>query len=284
MEQVIFSCLVPGGHCEWFHLRDFVDNLNAINGTSYVRSACLDVYGEENHHPGQTPKRPELLLECEGEVPLVIERKAVVWPSTHQRDHSKEHQLLSDVADVVREEFGDKLYELSFCEIDLKGKSQKQVREFAKQISGLIVSNCDIAKSPTGIGGRSPVQWGFRPLASDEIDEPHQATGFCSRVHESSSWDLSPAEFSQRRETALEGFADRFNREANKAAPKFDDFAECKKLFVVQFFGEDDTMTDEDIVGITKESQLPKQLDEVWLTGREWVSMDEYELVWERVR
>ena len=114
MEQVIFGCLVPSGHCEWFHLRDFVVKFNAICGTSYVRSACLDVYGEENQHPGQTPKRPELLLECEGEVPIVIERKAVVWPSTHQRDHSKEHQLLDDVANSVREEFSDKLYELSF--------------------------------------------------------------------------------------------------------------------------------------------------------------------------
>ena len=284
MEEVIFSCLVPGGHCEWFHLRDFVVKFNEINGTSYVRSECLDVYGKENQHPGQTPKRPEVLLECEGEVPLVIERKAVVWPSTHQRDHSKEHELLGDVADVVREEFSDKLYQLSFWEIDLKGKSRKQAREFAEQISGLIVSNCDMAKSLTGIGGRSPVRWGFRPLASHEIDEPHQATGICSEVHVSSSWDLNPEEFHLRREAALKGFADRFDREANKAAPKFDDFSDCKKLFVVQFFGDHDSVTDEDIVGTINASQLPKQIDEVWLTGREWISLEDHELTWERVR
>ena len=284
MEQVIFGCLVPSGHCEWFHLRDFVVKFNAICGTSYVRSACLDVYGEENQHPGQTPKRPELLLECEGEVPIVIERKAVVWPSTHQRDHSKEHQLLDDVANSVREAFSDKLYELSFLETDLKAKSQKQVREFAKQISDLIVSNCDMAKSPTGIGGRSPVRWGFRPLASHEIDESLESTGFCSQVHVSSSWDVNPEEFGLHREAALKGFADRFDREANKSAPKFDDFADCKKLFVAQFFGDRDSVTDEDIVGIINASQLPKQIDEVWLTGREWVSLDDYELTWERVR
>ena len=159
MEEVIFSCLVPSGHCEWFHLRDFVVKFNAINGTSYVRSECLDVYGGENQHPGQTPKRPEVLLESDGEIPLVIERKAVVWPSKHQSDHSKEHQLLKDVDDAVREDFSDNLYQLSVWEIDLKGKNRKQVREFAKQISGLIVSNCGMAKSPTGIGSRSPVRW-----------------------------------------------------------------------------------------------------------------------------
>ena len=82
----------------------------------------------------------------------------------------------------------------------------------------------------------------------------------------------------------MKGFADRFDREANKAAPKFDDFADCKKLFVVQFFGESDAVNDEDIVGIIKASQVPEQIDEVWLTGREWVSLDDYELTWERVR
>ena len=284
MEEVIFTCLVPGGHCEWFHLRDFVVKFNAINGTSYVRSACLDVYGEENQHAGQIPKRPELLLECEGEVPLVIERKAVVWPSTHQRDHSKEHQLLDDVADVVREEFSDKLYELSFRETDLEDKSQKQVREFAGQIGGLVVPNAGTAKSPGGIGGHPPIRWGFRPLAPHEIDEPNCVPGICSRVNISSSWDLNADEFRLRREDALKGFTERFHREANKAAPKFDDFTECKKLFVVQCFGERDAVNDEDIVGIIKESQLPKQIDEVWLTGREWVSLEDYELVWGQVR
>ncbi len=278
MEQVIFSCLVPSGHCEWFHLRDFVASFNAMNGTSYTWSACLDVYGEGDQNPDQTPKRPELLLECEGEAPVVIERKSVVWPRMHQRDHSKEHQLLGDVANIVREQVNDGLYQLSFYEADLEGKSRKQVRAFAKQISSLIVANHAAAKSPRGIGSQVPLRWGFRPLASHEIDKPHQGVGFCSCVHVSSSWDLDPEEFRLRREAALEGFADRFDREANKAAPKFDDFADCKRLFVVQFFGEDDTVTDEDIVGIIKASELPQQIDEVWLTGREWVSLEDYEL------
>ena len=95
MEQVIFSCLTPGGSCEWFHIRDFVNTFNAIHRTSYVRSQCLDVYGEDNQQPAQTPKRPEVLLECEGEVPIVIERKAVVWPSDFQRNHSKEQVWLT---------------------------------------------------------------------------------------------------------------------------------------------------------------------------------------------
>lgn len=284
MEEVIFTCLSPGGTCEWFHLKDFVDAFNMIHNTSYIRSECLDVYGKGNEQPAQTPKRPEVLLECEGQVPMVIERKAVVWPSMFQRDHSKEHNFPRDVADFVREQFSDRLYEFSFCADDLKGESQRQVRGFAKEISNLIILNCAQAKSPGGIRSRSPVPWGFRPLGSNEVDDAHQARGVRSCCKASSQCDLSPLECSQDRKLALEGFADRFNREASKAAQKFDDFTDCLKLLVVQFFGDSDHATDEDIVGIITASQLPKQIDQVWLTGREWVSLDDHELVWERVR
>ena len=84
----------------------------------------------------------------------------------------------------------------------------------------------------------------------------------------------------------MKGFADGLIGKRFKSGfpPKFDDFADCKKLFVAQFFGDRDSVTDEDIVGIINASQLPKQIDEVWLTGREWVSLDDYELTWERVR
>ena len=53
---------------------------------------------------------------------------------------------------------------------------------------------------------------------------------------------------------------------------------------VVQFFGQSDSVMGEEIIEIIKESRVPSQIDQVWLTGREWVSQDDYELAWERVR
>ena len=284
MDQVIFSCLIPGGSCEWFHLKDFVDFLNTTDGTSYIRSECLDVYGPDNQQPAQAKKRPEVLLESGDEVPIVIERKAVVWPSDFQRNHSKEHDLLKRVADNLREEFNDSTYQLAFYAGDLKKKNKGQVAVFGDQICHLIVSNIAKSKSSRGISVRQPIRWSFRPLARYEIDEPNPRRGIRSLVKLPSSWDLKPLEFREKRESALAGFAERFAREANKADKKFDDYCNCKKLLVVQFFGESCSVKDEEIVEIVKKTQITSHIDQVWLTGREWVSQDDYQLAWERVR
>ena len=148
----------------------------------------------------------------------------------------------------------------------------------------MIVSNIGKAKSPGGIGSRKPIRWGFRPLAPYEMDERNPANGIRSLVSLSSSCDLEPPEFRQSKETALAGFAERFDREANKAGKKYDEYPNCQRLLVVQFFGESDSVMDEEIIEIVKAARIPNQIDQVWLTGREWVSLDDYELAWERVR
>ena len=283
MEEVIFTCLTPGGDCEWFYLQDFVSAFNAINGTSYDRSKCIDVYGLDNKQPAKAPKRPEVMIEAKGEPSIVIERKAVVWPATFQRDHSKEHYLHSRITGLLGENFRDSLYQLELYAEDLKGKNLRQVEGFAKQIAQHIGSSCERAKSVRGIRGRQPVRWAFRPLGRFEIDQPSPSTGFQSSVIER-GWDSEPRDHSNSRARALEGFAERLDREVNRASRKFDEYADCQKLVVVQFFGESDSVMDEDIIEIARAVRLPKQIDQVWLTGRDWVSLDEDELVWERVR
>ena len=286
MDQVVFSCLTPGGSCEWRHLKDFVNSYNAVNGASYSRSKCLDVYGTDNKQPAQASKRPEVLLESDSddEAPIVIERKAVVWPSDFQCNHSKEHILPDRVIDALGEEFNDSTYQLAFHADDLKGKNKRRVNAIGSQIGRMIISNIGKAKTPRGIGSRLPIRWGFRPLAPYEMDELGQPNGFLINISLSSSWDLEPLDFRQGRETALAGFSERFEREANKAAEKYGEYADCQKLLVVQFFGEHEFVMDEDIIKIIKKSRVPNQIDQVWLTGREWVSLDDYELAWERIR
>ena len=134
------------------------------------------------------------------------------------------------------------------------------------------------------MGSRKPIRWRFRPLEPYEIEEPNPGNGVRSSVILWSSWDLGPVESRHNRKTALEGFAERFGREANKAGKKYDEYPNCQKLLVVQFFGESDSVTDEDIIEIIKAAQIPNQIDQVWLTGGGWVGLDDYEFAWKRVR
>ena len=286
MEQVTFTCLTPGSECEWFHLKDFVDEFNAIHGTSYYRLECTDVYGPDNKQPARAPKRPEVLLESvsDGEDQIVIERKAVVWPSDFQRNHSKEHFLPDRVINFLGGEFNDSTYQLAFHADDLRGKNKRQVKEFGSQIGIMILSNIARAKSQRGVSGRSPIRWRFRPLEPYEIDEPIRRGGIRITIDVPSIWDLEPLNASQYREAALAGFAERFHREANKAGEKYGEYNDCEKLLVVQFFGENELIMDEDIVEVIKAARIPAQIDQVWLTGREWISLDDYKLAWERVR
>ena len=283
IEEVIFTCLTLGDECEWFHLKDFVSAFNAIHGTSYDWSKCIDVYGPDNKQPARAQKRPEVMIEARGETPIVIERKAVVWPATFQRDHSKEHYLPIRISSLLGENFRDSIYQLELYAEDLKGKNLRQVEGFAKQIAQHIGSSCERAKSVRGIRGRQPVRWAFRALGRFEIDQPSSSTGFQSSVIDR-GWDFEPRGRSSSRARALEGFVERLDREVNRASRKFDEYADCHKLVVVQFFGESDCVMDEDIIDIAKAVRLPNQIDQVWLTGRKWVSLNDYELAWERVR
>ena len=95
--------------CEWYHLKDFVGSYNRGRGIAYTLKACLDV-------EGRSDKEPELLLNAPGEIPVVIERKTVVWPrDEYFSDHRNEHDLLDMFLDRVRSHgnpFTDSVYQL----------------------------------------------------------------------------------------------------------------------------------------------------------------------------
>ena len=88
-----------------------------------------------------------------------------------------------------------------------------------------------------------------------------------------------------RIEEEKSGYAKEFNRWADNAAEKFAQYAHCRKLLLVQFFGDSSLwMGDEEIVEIIKAADLPKMIDEVWVARQDWVSLNDYEIAWEHIR
>lgn len=279
---MIFSCFPPEGKCEWDYLRDFVAQFNAIYGTAYTRSKCLDV---EN----STGKEPELLLEAPGErKSVVIERKSVVWPRNYFSDHHNEHYLFDHFMSKLYlhgNPFKDSVYHLIFSAEDLKGKGKKEVNSYAEQIAHVVLSYQPNAKSRRGIRSHEPIPWRFCPLSPQERDETVPETGIDYLAYDPFEMPGSSETF-QRIEMARAGYAQEFERLSEDAAKKFAKYADCvyMKLLLVQFYGDGLSVPDEAVTEIIQSAQLPEMIDQVWLAHQKWVSLNDYEIAWELVR
>ena len=269
---MMFHCSPPQGKCEWVHLRDFVAHFNTSHGPRYIRSRCLDV---EN----SSEKEPEVLLEAPACVPVVIERKSVVWPKGHISDHSKEHHLDEILFGRLRGRFRDAPYRITFNEVSLKGKKKKEIEAIAEQISGTVLSNLPMAKSQSGIGSSLPVPWHLIPISHWERDETYPEVGL-GIFFESEGFQADTRD----KILPKKGYAQRFKREAKNAAEKFAKYDYCIKLLLVQFYGDGSVwLGDEEIIKIIQSAKLPTLIDQVWVAWEDWVSEYDYEIAWKRV-
>ncbi len=277
---MIFSCFPASKKCEWRDLIGFVNHYNNISQKAYRRSKCLDV-------ELRNQKEPELLLEAPGEVPIVIERKSVVWPSEYLSDHANEHDLYHTFVDRIRLRgnlFSDSAYQLTVNAESLRGKGKREVRNFAEQIADFVVSAQFSVKSPNGISNEDPIPWRFRHLSLHERDETVPDIGIGLVTHEKLE-SFESFQDLHRITIAKSGYSDEFNRIVKAAAEKFTKYSDCERLLVVQFFGNSSIyLQDEEIVEIITTAQLPDAIDQVWLARQEWISESDYEIAWDRVR
>ena len=274
---MVFCCFPPRSKCEWAHLRGFVAQYNRKNDKTYTRTACLDV-GER-----QT-KQPELLLEADGETPIVIEHKSIVWPPAHFSDHDNEHLLAQLVASSVGDLFRDSVYEFEFFEKSLKSKKKRQVEEFAEQIACILRSNETRARTQIGLSKSEPIPWKFHALSPMERDEAGWKTGIFTTVS-SGTWSDGQSEIlNGNDEETKAGYSEQLEIAAANASEKFDEYSHCLKFLLIQFHGDSSfTLDDEDMLEIVRSANLPEMIDQVWVAQQDWVSADDYELSWQHV-
>ena len=267
---MMFSCLPPQGKCEWRHLQGFVQRFNSLYEKSYYRSQCLDV--EIRDSP-----QPELLLDAPGEISIVVEHKSIVWPKHLLADHSNEHIFGDRIISLLNNAFNETAYNLTVNAESLHGKNKREVVKLGEQIANTILSNLTVAKLPRGVGNVSPIPWSFRPtLHSNEYPKSGVAVIYLAGFQ--TSWEFQEAA------AAKAGLAGEFLRSANAAAEKFATYSDCLKLLLVQFYGDDWVVSDDDIAGIIQASKLPEAIDQVWLGLPEWISDDDCVVEWNLAR
>ena len=155
---------------------------------------------------------------------------------------------------------------------------------FAAEIADVVLSNPANAKTTRGVGNQNPVPWHFRALSAQERDETVPETGIGIEVLEEEKLSES-SDIRKRIEEEKSGYAKEFERWANSAAEKFAQYAHCRKLFLVQFFGDSSVwLGGEEIVEIIKSAHLPELIDAIWVARQDWVSLDDYEVAWDHIR
>jgi hypothetical protein len=263
----VFSHYQQRGKCEWnAGLDEFIAHYNKRQETEYALSECLDV----KRTGDRTEQQPEVLV-TDGRTgqQMVVERKSVVWPPTFLLQYQNGHEFAKTIGQSTKGHFQDCCYELRVSGKELNKLDQGTVRRFASEIGNVIVQ-LDPSKIP--IRRSAPLQWVFRRADQDESKDRrgivviHQDGLMLEDLHS---------------EPAIAGTTTEMAKQLTQAAPKFFAYADARKVVLLDFYG--DSLSEDDIPPLLPRISIPACIDEIWMTKRDWVSEDDYEIGFARI-
>jgi len=264
--------------CEWLNLQKFVECYNQINSSDYWRVRCLDI-------DDRTNSQPELLLENSEQTQVVIERKTVIWPPPVAKLWRIQHDFANRVSSKLGDYFHDDVYVLNINNRDLRVK--KQVLDSRiESIVQMILDRQDQIHSTGGIGNKSPVSWSFYRVPKYERTDDMPTSGIIVEIN-------YPFEFFdddelkttlKSRSDALIGIQNIFTRQLQDTTKKFFAYPNAQRVMVVQFHTDESVLvTDEDVIKMIQETQIPPTIDEIWIANPEWISQEEFEIAYSRL-
>ena len=70
-------------------------------------------------------------------------------------------------------------------------------------------------------------------------------------------------------------------KQLEAASKKFSGYPNARKVVLLDFFGDD--LNEEDIAPLVATISIPTVIDEVWMTVKDWISQDDYQIGYERI-
>jgi hypothetical protein len=256
------------GKCEWFAggLNEFISHYNREFLTNYALTECLDVI----RIGGTTPKNPEVLVtDSVNAQRMVIERKSVVWPPDYIRRHEIEHDFAKAMWDIASGCFQDACYELTICGLQAAADDNRTVKEIAHDIGSTIVR---LPPSDLPLRGSSPVHWVFRQA---DVYEYGERKGIVVVHEDSMSFEVVSDDIAKAGTTAA------MQEQLAGASKKFESYSDARRVTLLDFYGTD--LWEDDIPPLLPKVTIPPNIDEIWMSKREWTSEDEFEIGYERL-
>jgi len=264
----VFSHYDRKGKCEWFEggLGEFVSHFNRELGRNYARTECLDIV----RIGGSTAKQPEVLVtDTTDGKRMVIERKSVVWPPDYILKHNNGHNFADTIWAETAGQFNDDCYELHVSGRQIENIEARRIKEIAKQIGSYIT---DLDSSQLPFRGSRPFGWTFNQANEHEHEGRKGIV-----VVESDEMRLD--DFLD--EDAKEGTASAMQKELDAASLKFDGYSDATRVVLLDFFGTE--LWEDDIPPLMCSLSIPVNIDEIWMSKREWVSDDRFDIGYERL-
>jgi len=266
----MFWCLPPSGKCEWANLKEFARQFNEQYGSEYRLSRCLDV--SDNSRP-----QPEVLLEAPGEIPMVIERKAVVWPPDYFKYHRTEHEFRDLFLHQISGQFDGDLYALRVQADSLRGNKQ-QVQEWAMIIAREVLQNRTVILTGGHLRRSSPFPWSFGRYPEFLRDESTPEAGVGVDIVGPLSDDFDVANY----QAQIDGAMRQLNKVLSTTTGKFAGYSGSLKIVVLEFYG--DFLSEETAKELVAQAEVPAVVDQVWVARPDWVSPFDWQIAYDRVR
>jgi hypothetical protein len=253
--------------CEWRvgRLDEFVSRYNRENGTSYAHTECLDI----KPTGGKTAPKPEVLVTDASGRRMVIERKKVVWPTFFLLRAQNEQDFANIIWQRTHGLFQDRCYVLTVLTKELENLDKYAVQKVASEIGSALVGS-----NPNSLPllGSTPIHWCFREA---DISEYANRKGIVVL------WQKSMTLEDFNSNDAIVGTAATMKKEITEAVAKFTGFEDACKVVLLDFYG--DQLSEEDIPPLLDRSAVQQIIDEIWMTKRDWISEDDYEIGFQRI-
>jgi hypothetical protein len=269
----MLTCPPSNTPCEWRALRPFVGQYNRTYGTSYELERCTDV-------ADRASKQPEVLLVDPVQPPMVIERKGIYWPEKYAETHMSEEAFGDSAITVLAGRFPGSPYRLYVNASDMP-VGPRRAADLGRSVAEQVVNRSDAIADRGGARGTSPIAWAFRRLSNYDAECDYgPPDGIAVEYHVSDGTDLLSVNLGEMKVALGRLVEDRLR----KATLKFSDYPGAIRVVVLDFYGENDFLTEEDIRLLVGSARCPDGIDQVWVSEREWVSLTDWEPDFQRVR
>ncbi len=270
----MFHCLPSNTKCEWIKLRSFVKQFNDKFNTDYTLAKCLDVFDRNG-------KQPEILLDCPNKKSMVIEHKVIVCPNDYLKFHRTEHEFgdfFFERLDLAS--FKDNLYILELNSKQLRG-NKREIKKMAHQIADSVAKYHDRIVETGGIKSSIPIPWIFREIINGEVDEDAPDVGVGIQFVEPSV--VFDAHFEELLHEARAGLLSQLEKKLNDTSVKFQNYADCLKILVIEVHGDSDLLIGNDIEELLKVVKIPSNIDQIWSTEQSFFSESNYDVLYDQI-